>query len=372
MMSFSLKSITGILLVSISANSFAVTVQSLTMPLAVGYESNPQLSATNKNAISRVTLNPNYSITSNDGPNQWFSTASLNLVRTSDQDISQDRNDPSLNVGWKHDYEIGQFSVTGFLNDQSTRVSEFTDSGLISGDNTKTTRSLSVNWRNSLTDRTSLTLGGSVTEASFHGTTTTDLVNYINETSNVRLGYTLSEKTEVFTELFYSVYRPEATNSLDSKTKSLNLGITWSANERLNLTASAGLNESKTENTNSDQNWQASLDMQYATLRTNSHFSLSRSQSASSLGSITESNRLLVDWSYDLSERDNVEFQVSWLQNLTPNTTETEQFSANYTREISLAWDFRLSAEHKAREDDLTNASSSSIMASIIYKLSDF
>ena len=89
MMSPYLKLTTGILTLSLSVNTFAATVQSLTLPLTFGYESNPQLSASNEQSISRVTLNPSYSITSNQGPNQWFTNASFSFVRTSDQSISQ-------------------------------------------------------------------------------------------------------------------------------------------------------------------------------------------------------------------------------------------------------------------------------------------
>ena len=372
MMSSYLKLTTVIFLFSISVNALAATVQSLTLPLTLGYESNPQFLVNNKKSINRVTLNPGYSITSTQGANQWFTNASLSLVRTSDQTISQDRNDPSLNLGWKHDYETGQFGVTGFLNDQSTRVSEFIDSGLVSGDNTKKTRTLSVNWLNSLNDRVSLTLNGSATDVTFDGLTTTGLVNYRNEFSNVKLSYTLSEQTEIFTQISYSLYKPEGASNLNSETKSIDLGITWNVSEKFNMTASAGANETKSGNTDNNKNWQASLSMQYATLRTNSHLSLSRSQSPGSTGSLNESNQFAVGWSYSLSERDNIALDLSWRQNLTLNNTETKQFSANYTRELSLSWDFRLSAEHKARDDQLTNVSSSSIMASIIYKLPDF
>ena len=166
-MRFNLKLVTTTSLLLVSVQSVAVTVQSLTIPFSVGYESNPQLSVSNEQSISRITLNPSYSLTSNEGPDQWNATASFSAIRTSDQILSQNRNDPSLNVGWTHSYETGSFSVTGLANQQSTRVSELTDSGIISGDNTKKAYTASVNWLNNLSDRTSLTLGSSRNEAKF-------------------------------------------------------------------------------------------------------------------------------------------------------------------------------------------------------------
>ena len=112
--------------------------------------------------------------------------------------------------------------------------------------------------------------------------------------------------------------------------------------------------------------------MQYATLRTRSNLGLSRDQSPSSTGSLEESYRIAAGWSYSLTERDNIALDLSWRQNLTVIKNETLLFAANYTRELNLSWDLGLSAEHRIRDDRLTNASSSSIMASIIYKLPDF
>ena len=369
---FPLKLVSALFLAGVSAQSFAVTVQSLTIPLSVGYESNPQLSVSNEQSISRVTLTPSYSLTSNEGPNQWNTTASFSAVRTSNQAISQNRNDPSLNVGWTHSYETGQFSVTGLANQQSTRVSELTDSGIVSGDNTRKTYSASVNWLNNLSDRTSLSLGGSRDEAKYSGAVTTGLVDYQNESFNTKLNYSVNEQLQTFVQLSASSYKPQNSNSLSSKTKSADLGFTWNASDKLNINVSIGSYETQIEDNTKSDGWQGSVDAQYSTLRTNSHFSISRSQSPSSLGSINESNQLAAGWSYNVNERDNIALNISRVENLTLNKPKTTQFSANYTRELSLSWDFQLLAEHKATEDKLTNASSSSIMASIVYKLPDF
>ena len=365
-----LKLIIGICLVSLSLNSIAVTVQSISLPLVFQHETNPRFSTSDQNSINRVTLTPQYSITSKNAANQWFSTARLSLVRTSDQSLSQDRNDPSLNVGWIHDYETGQFSVTGFLSEQSTRESEFTDSGIISGDNTKSTRTLSASWQNSLTERTSLTLGGNYTKASFQGIAT-GLVDYQNETSYAKLSYLLNEQTEAYTQISYTQYQPQGSTSLQAKTKSADVGITWTLNETTSTSISVGTNETISNNSTS-QSWQASINTRYATLRTNSVLSLSRSQSPSSTGVFSESNQFRFGWTYNLSEIDNLMLDFSWRENLSFNNTITTQFSGNYTRELSLSWDFGLTVDQKSREDKLTNANSSSIMAKIIYKLPDY
>jgi hypothetical protein len=369
-----LKLSVTVLFLCVATNSFAVIQQSLILPLTFEHETNPGFSSTDEQPINRVIFIPNYSLVVNKGTEQLTAAASLRIERSSDQTISEDRNDPSLNLGWQHDYETGNFAVTALMNEQSTRVSEFTDSGLVNADNTRNTRTVSINWLNNLTEITSLTLNGAITNVTFDRQVTTDLVDYRNEFINTRLSYSLGEQTESFAQLSFSRFKPEDVNSIVSETRSYDVGLTWQANEIFNMTASAGANETKS-NTLSDsstKSWQAMLNMQYTTLRTNSHLSVSRNQTPSSTGNINERNQLTAGWTYNLSERDNIALGFSGVQNLTLNNIETKSLSVNYTRQINLSWDFRLSVMDRNRNDNLTSITSNSIMASIIYNLPSF
>ena len=371
MMKYFSKLIAVIIIMGISINCLAATVQSFSVPMSVGYESNLRLSTSTEQPVNRFTLNPRYSISSEQGANEWFSNASLNFVRSSDQSISQDRNDPSLSLGWKRNYETGEFAITGRLNDQSTRVSELSDSGIVNGDNTKKSRTLSVSWQNSLNERTSLGLSSSGSNVKFEGPVTTGLVNYRNESSNGKLSYSLNEQVETFTQFSYSRYMPEG-NNLDSQTKSIDFGLSWVVSEKMNLSLSIGANEVKTGTKTTPKSRQASFSSQYTTLRSSTSLNFSSGLLPSSTGSVNESNQIAIGWRYSLKPRDNISLNYSWNQNVTLNKLETTQFSINYTRELNLTWDFRLSAKNKVRDDKLTNVSSHSIMASVIYKLADF
>jgi len=363
----------SIFLLCVATNTSAAVQQSLTIPLSLEYNSNPRLSTSNGQSVDRVILVPDYSITSSQGSNQWFAQASLRLEQTSDQTISQNRNDPSLNLGWTHDYETGQFGINALVDSQSTRVSEFADSGLVSEDNTRNTRRLSLNWLNNLSERTSLTLNGIATNVTFDDLATTGLVNYRNELVNARFSYDLSEQVVTFTQLSFSRYKPQGLTGVNSEIKSADIGLTWNVNEKFNMTTSAGINEIKSEGSiQGIGRWQAMLNMQYTTLLTNSHLSLSKNYIPGSTGIINETNQITAAWTYSLSDKENLVVDISWYQNLTLNETVTKSLAANYTRQISLSWDFRLSAVHRNRNDNLTTASSNSIMTSIIYNLPDF
>lgn len=367
----------SIFFLCVTTNTIAATQQDFILPLTFEHESNPSLTVTDEQSINRVILVPDYSLLINQGTVQWSANASLRIERSSDQMISEDRNDPTLSLGWRHTYETGQFGITALLNNQSTRITEFVASGQqVSGDNTQKNRMVSVDWLNALSDRTSLILNGSVTNMTFDGLNTTGLVDYRNESVTARLSYTFNEQMETFTQLFFSTFEPGDINSIHSETKGFNLGLTWNVNEKLNMTTSAGtsytISKSNVQNATTNKSWQAMLNLQYNTLLNTSYLSFSRSLIPGSSGSINETNQIEAGWTYSLSDRDNIGFNISRGQNLTLNNIETNSFSVNYARQISLSWDLRLAATHRNIDNNLSNVSSNNVMASIIYNLSDF
>ena len=368
-----LKLSVTVLFLCAATNSFAVIQQSIILPLTFEHETNPGFSSTVEQPINRAIFVPNYSLVVNNGTEQLTATASLRVERSSDQTISEDRNDPSINLVWQQDYETGNFSVAALMNEQSTRVSEFTDSGLVYADNTRNTRTATINWLNNLTEITSLTLNGTITDVTFDRQVTAGLVDYTYEFLNTRLSYSLGEQTQSFAQLSFSRFKPEDINGIVNETRSYDVGLTWQANEIFNMTVSAGANETESNlSDSSTKSWQAMFSMQYTTLRTNSHLSVSRNQTPSSTGSINEMNQLTAGWTYNLSEIDNIALGFNGVQNLTLNNTETKSLSVNYTRQINLSWDFRLSILDRNINDNLTSVTSNSVMASIIYNLPNF
>jgi hypothetical protein len=361
----------GLLILSLCfpASASAVTWQhSVTLPLSLEYETNPRLSEDNRQSVRRTILQPDYSLTGTQGTEQWFARAKLNIERSSDTSISADREDPLIDLGWVHEYETGQFGLTAHFDKRSTRLSEFEDTGLLVEDNTRRTRSLAVEWRNALSDRYSLAVNADITKVTFDEATA-DLNEYRNEAISAQLGYSLDEQTESFARLSLSRFDPDTASS-ETDFRSLAIGITRSLNNRFSISGSAGIND--TSGASNESGWQAMLDMEYLTERTRSQFSLSRTRSPSGAGVINEANQVTAGWTYGLSEWADIGVDVNWRENLDANPGQTILLRANYNRQISRHWDFRLSAQHRNRDDEIINASSNSLTASLIYKLTDF
>lgn len=349
-------------------SAFAATwEQSLTLPLSLEYESNPRLSETNQQSVRRTLLTPDYSITATDGTEQFFSKLRLRIERSSDTSISADREDPSIDLGWKHDHETGQFGLTAHYDKQSTRLSELEDTGQISIDNTRQSRALSGNWSNALSERYTLGLNANLTKVSFDGAGS-GLNDYSDKSISAQLGYSLNEQTETFTRLSLSRFEPVSSRTTDIR--SLDVGATWTVSDRLSLTGSAGINDSS--GATNESGWQTMLDMSYMTERARTSLGLSRTRAPSGAGVVNESNQLHAGWTYSLSERNDLGVNVDWRENLSTNTGQTLRLGANLTHQLGPAWDFRVSAQRLNRDDDFSNASSNTLTATLVYKLTDF
>ena len=353
------------LIVLLPVNSFALTFQqSLTLPLSLEYESNPRLSPNNQQSARRTTLIPAYTLMATQGNDEFSIDLGLNIERSSNQSASADREDPSVGLGWSHTYETGQYGLTANFSEQSTRISEFDDTGLSTNDNTRQSSSIGGNWSTALSDRYTFTLDGNITKAEFDSTTAS-LNDFKNKNVNAQLGYSVNEQIESYVRVAFSRFEPATGNK--SNTRSIVLGADWDVSEQLSVNGNLGVNK-----TGSDSGWQAMLDANYMTARTQTQFGLSRSRSPSSAGIINESNQLSAAWSYDLSAKENLGVNFNYQENLSANESETMRLSANYTRALAPEWDFRISASHRNRDDSISSASSNSLTATIIYKLSDF
>lgn len=356
----------GLVIVALlPVNALAVTFQqSLMLPLSIEYETNPRLSASNRESVRRSTLIPAYNLMAIQGNDQFSVNLGLNIERSTNQSASADREDPNLDLGWMHSYDTGSFGITASFSEQSTRTSEFDDTGLVANNNTRQSRSIGGNWSTALSDRYTFTLNGNVTNVEFDNTTA-DLNDFDNKSLSAQMGYSVNEKIESYVRAALSRFEPVTGNK--SNTRSLVLGSSWEVSEQFSINGNLGVNK-----TDSESGWQAMLDTNYVTTRTQTQVSLSRSRSPSSAGIVNESNQLSVGWMYDLSDKENIGLNLNYQENLSSNKSETMSLSANYTRALMPEWDFSLSVQHRNRNDEIFDVSSNSLTATIIYNLSDF
>lgn len=369
---YNFKLLLGLYLISVSSGLSAEVEHTLSLPVTFEYESNPQLLTANEESVSKRVVTPTYSVSSNDERTPWNINANIRAERSSNQVISQDRDDAGVNIGLTHYYETGQLGIVGLYQEQSTRESEFSESGLVNNDNTRRSRNMTVNWLTNISDKTSLSMNGTISSVDFIGASTAGLVDYKTENINARLNYTLNDNNQIYSAVNVSYYQPNSGIGQETETRALDIGAVYNFSEQLTISAGVGVNETREENQDDENGWQANLDLQYVTLRSSSNLKFSRYLAPSSTGGLEERYLLTAGWSYSITDFDKIDFGYSWNQVQTTQKTETSVIALSYTGDLSESWNFRFSADHRIKEDNLSKADSNRVMASMIYNLTNF
>ena len=75
--------------------------QEVSVPLRGEYDSNPQM-VSGGGSVYRARVAPQYTLTNVSGANEVALSLGAVIERSSDEALSQDRNDPNASLGWKY------------------------------------------------------------------------------------------------------------------------------------------------------------------------------------------------------------------------------------------------------------------------------
>jgi len=328
--------------VTFSTTSFAVTLQhQFASPITGEYETNPQMSSSDEKSVTRKVVTPSYGISAIDGRNTWFSDLAVRVERSSDQEVSINREDPTLNMGWEHELDRGIFTLTGRYDEKSTRVSELEDTGQIFSDGTRKSQSLSSTYQESINERMALTFNAQYDSISYSGG---DLTDYNAPSANVSFNYLWSERFEPFIQLSISRYEPSK-DLVDTSFYSGDIGFNWIVSQQFDLSSQLGTNH--ISGGSSDTDWQGLINATYTKNLTETSIELSRSLSPSGSGGYLKSERIKFDWQYDINENITTGLNINFIK----NQSETLTFGAWYKYELTRSWFMKLNAEHREREE---------------------
>ena len=232
--------------------------QSGSVPMTLEYDSNPTLSANNKQSVWRTKILPAYNLIGTYGVDEIKAGLALRIERSSDEAISQNREDPILSLGWRRLTQTGEFGLVANYEQASTRFTELEETGQQLRDGTRTTQSLAGNWRSTISERSTLSADGNYKQVSYDQG---GLTNYANLTAGLTYSYAWSERIEPFVRGTASHYEPSGSTLPSSDHTSLMGGVKWKASEYLEWTAQAGA--SSVSGATSDTGWIGSLAVHY-------------------------------------------------------------------------------------------------------------
>ena len=334
--------------------------QKLSVVTGVEYDSNPAFASSNQQSVWRYTAVPSYTASLVEERNRWFTTASLSLQRSSDNAISESRQDPNLIVGWEHEYERGIFNITADYSKTSSRLNEFISNGVVDKDGSATSKSISASWSRLLTDRLNLSAAGQYSQIDYTGS---GFSNYKTKSISSSLTYELNETISPFVQVGVSKLNSDASNTQSKVSQSYLVGTNALLRPNLNMSTSLGINYRQ----GSGSGLVANLTMTYLAERYNVQGSLSRNVTASGIGEFQETNNLSLKYVYELSDKASVGSEFGWSSNGSTGGNNTMQLGGWYSKELSELSQLRFNVNLKQLNNGSQSANSSVVGISFNY-----
>ncbi len=323
--------------------------QSVSLPTTLEHDSNVSLSATNKQAVSRLIVLPAYSLVGTYGINELKAGLGLRVERSSQQRASINRNDPNFQFGWRRLTETGEFGLTAKYDEVSSREAALLETGSVTADNTRKTKSLGGLWRFAASELSTLTFDADYKKVSYDAGAQTD---FNNLAAGLTWAYTWSERIEPFLRFAVNRYDPDKStatvNSSDYSTVTAGVKIKTSENVEWSAQGGPGHMSART----GESGWQGSLGMQYRGERYDTTLNIGRSSAPSGDGGFVASDRVTGTFGYTIGERSGLGFSASWQGNKGNNPNTMQQLGGWGSHELSPFLHARLYYQHKLRHQN--------------------
>lgn len=343
------------------------------LPVSTEYNSNIQMVEKNKNSIQLYKFTPRFTAIARDELNSINFGGSLGVERSSDRNLSEDREDPNLNLGWQRDFSKGSLNLSTAYNKSSTRTSEFTKSGLVFSDGSAISRSYNLGINYLLSDKLTVASGVGYQTQQYSGTS---LGDYSSKNFNVKLNYQYSEKFLPFISYSISSYKQDGStsntftgNTGDSISQNYNAGFNYQVSPKFNYNIALGANHVNSQGSS----WIGSAGLNWLLYdRSSLSVNVQRETSVSGLGGFQKSDGLSAKYTYDISSVDSIAASFSWSKNKSINDAESKELNASYSRVISENWSMSAYTQYRNLDSSNQTANGYTLGASISYNQPNF
>jgi hypothetical protein len=358
----------GLVFLSLALTSNALVIlQQVNIPAIVQYESNPILLTDEEQSAFQYILTPNYIVTATEDTNTFFADVALNIVRSSNQSVVVDREDPTLSLGWRGERERDKFNVVSRYTRLSSRQREFRTASVVDIDATAVERSLIGDWTREITDKWLFTLSGRLVKAKFDGGV---FGNSLLRVAGFNTSYRVTDNFIPYTSVNFTDFRPDGIEPL--KAQDLLVGAKINLTDKLSVQAGAGFNH--IDSTGSALISNAAFN--YGNDRYNIFGNIARTANPSNAIDVTGgypiTDSLGLGFAYYLSEIDSIGTDFSINKNKSGDFAESKLLNVFYNRDLSLYWKMRLFAGVRTLDVSNDNANNKVLGITIIYNTPQF
>lgn len=299
--------------------------------------------------------------------------AALRLQRSSDEDLSRNREDPSVGATWTRAGQRSRLMASARYEESSTRLTELEDTNLVLLDGTRSSLSANTEWAYRLSERQDFEATASFTDATFDDSPLVDFESIMGS-----LGYSVraTESVRPFVNLTAVRFLPDEAGvagrpAAESEMVGLGLGLRLQLNSfwtvegigsavRLNtdLPPDAALSANPDAAVSADEGaevldgdaWNAEASVDYRGARTRFSASAGRTTAPSAAGALVEADVANIMLAWDASAVSQVGLRVNWRRNSGVVENEIRGGELYYERRFSQAWTMRGAWAYRQRQ----------------------
>lgn len=341
--------------------------QTVSARAATEYDTNPAMAPGYRDdGLWRMMLDPAYRLTGTFGVNEYQSGAALHAEHSSNTNISQNRNDPSIFLNWKHQVETGDLGIGARYDEVGTRTTELNNIGLVTTDGTRASRAVTANWKESFSERNTFEANVSHTDYVYKDVA---LINYVTQSGVLKYSYLWSVNSTPFVSLAYDDYTA-TDNSLVYHNYSSMLGLNWRSSAQLDGTVKIGQFRSDSGN---GEGTQGGVSVRYAGLQNSSSVNAERQVMATGLGGFTIVDQVNGGWSYQVSDSSTTGIDLGWSKSHFVTDNYFRSSGVWLQHDLDSLWQMRLYLQHRASVGDgVAEALSNILGLSLTYTHPDF
>lgn len=339
------------------------------------YDSNPSMATENIRGVFVNTVVPRYQVRYVNGVNEVTAAGQMTVVRTSDQDLVIDREDPTARLGWKRELQRGEINAAVDYDKESTSSSEPTTSGSSGSNDTRAHYGVSGSVKYEISQRMEADI--SISKDYYTYSTSSGLVssfgNYDTTTSMVTLTYLLNQRNAVYTRVGATKYTPDTPGADSTVNNTAVVGVKTDLTP--NISADANVGAARLDTAGSPTSAIGAASLTYNGKRTTASVNYSRSSSSSGSSSFTQTDDVSASVTYAVDDRSNIGATASMSSTIAENPTTSSSVEVFADRQMIRDLTARASYQYRRNESvgdtETTVATGSSVMLSVNYDLPD-
>lgn len=304
-----------------------------TVELGTDYHTNLQfLNDSEEESVYIYSIVPEYRIKALDEKNEWYGSVGVNLQRSSNQDISGNREDPFAKVGWVRTLQSGKLELGAEYSKESSRTTQFTQTGVLTEDGTTVTKSVAASWTYDITPTLGITSKAEYADNRFSGVS--ELSDFTTADYGVELNYAMSDRVKPYVSVIATDYKASAiTENSHIRYQTYLGGADVQISPKLSLDANLGVAQF---NSSSQDEAVGGLTATYTEGRHQVMTVLERTVFPTGLNAIEVGDAFRTNYNFEQSERSAWGVALALTQN--NSDLETQDLTGFYDYDLTTSW----------------------------------